>query len=104
MQIGCQLDKVAALCAIVDRLAQCIKKETAKEKQRCALSDAIQPMIMGEGPDTGDMGLFDDYRMCCLRGSTDDISYTNHTCMRLFNTTGLRAHSLGAGGTSTGGA
>jgi len=33
MQIGCQLDKAAALCAIVDPLKHCLKQHSSNEKQ-----------------------------------------------------------------------
>lgn len=102
----CVCCKAAALCAIVPALQQCVRAETAQaqihlhsltlsptlsllcqERQKCALQSNIQMMIMGEGPDTGDMGLVDDFKMCCDRGSTDTKPFSNRTCMRLYHET-----------------
>jgi hypothetical protein len=92
MQMGCFLDKVGALCAVIPALSKCIAHSTSAEKKACALKDEdIHQNVMGTGPDDGDMGLFDDYRMCCSRGSTMREHYSDKTCAATFNATGLQA-------------
>ena len=64
MQIGCLLDKASALCETVGQLGKCVAYSTPAQRSLCALAHA-RDMIMGTGPDNGDMGVFDDYQSCC---------------------------------------
>jgi hypothetical protein len=84
MQVGCMLDKVGALCGIAEYLEGCSKKSTAAEKVKCAGKSKIHGLprvIMGEGPDAGDKGILDDYKLCCSRGSTMfHPEFNNATC------------------------
>merc|ERR1712216_53092 len=82
MQMGCSLDKAGALCAIIPALHECASKATPAQKQRCALHNPIglPQIIMGTGPDNGDVGIISDYWGCCTWGSTDGHRYRNETC------------------------
>jgi hypothetical protein len=72
------MDKSDALCQIVPTLKNCIKAASPALKQKCALG--VQQMIMGQGPDSGDLGILSDYYVCCQRGATAFKSYQNQTC------------------------
>lgn len=78
MQTNCMLDKSDALCQIVPTLKKCTKAASPALKQKCALE--VQQMIVGQGPDSGDLGILSDYYVCCQRGATAFKSYTNETC------------------------